>query len=568
MGAFRVIEFDAEDAYFGTYKMRMPVFDEMYKGGATVIANLSGDIEAIRDDLKYYGFGDDFMSLFPDIIFDRTAIGSPPNYDAAAVLSYVYPNMATNSIAQSTTLAPNVKVFGHTVTLPIELVVQNNMTELHIHGDIDSYGILKVCKLDWQGGQIYGFVIDIYGCYTSQLNGNKFNITENNSYAASLHISVYAVGNDLYTGQIIIYGSSNPFGNLLKESLNGNEADDAEQDSDDPYDDGGDSDGGGGGGSYDDDSDDVDFPDLPEISAVDTGFISLYVPSVTQMKDLANYMWNNNAFDIATFKKLFADPMDCVIGLSIVPYAVPSSGAVSVNVGNIPTGISMNKASAQFFALDCGSINLEEYFGSYLDYSPYTSITIFLPFIGYRELKIDECMAAKPGMTIHLKYYIDILSGSCTALIKCGRSMMYQFQGHCSIEIPFTGVEWGNAIKSAIDGATAIGNLVAEKGNPINEIGGLANSVMGCKPQVERSGHIGSAGGLLAGKHPYLIITRPRQCKPANQNKYLGYPSFVTRNLGVISGFTRMEELRLNNISCTDEEMEEIRTLLEEGVIL
>ena len=145
---------------------------------------------------------------------------------------------------------------------------------------------------------------------------------------------------------------------------------------------------------------------------------------------------------------------------------------------------------------------------------------------------------------------------------------MFQFQGQCSVEIPFTGVEWGNAIKAATDAACAIGNLAAEKGNPINEIGGLANSVMGCKPVIERSGHIGSAGGLIAGQHPYLIITRPRQCKPKNQNHYLGYPAFITENFGSISGFTQIEECRLNNIKCNDEEMEEIMRLLKEGVIL
>lgn len=572
MGFCRVIEFDAENSFIGNYKFRMPVIPADYHGTpSTVIAEDGHEsIEDVIADLEYYGVGDSFISLFTDLRMNNIPTGNPRiGYEPNFLLHQIYPSIANVICPDAETLSNSIKIFDRTLILPIVAGPNNEYGSYYTtYQDGDAYLMQHSTKLYWSTQYFYGFGISLYGVYSDQLNGNKFDFSGENQDASCLYISVARTTQNTWYYQIIVYGGVYPIGINLKTTLDGHETDDADQDSDDPYDDGGDSGGGGGGGSYDDDSDDVDFPPLPDISATDTGFVSLYVPSATQLKDLANYMWNNNLFDIDSFKKLFADPMDCVIGLSIVPYAVPTSGAVIVNVGNIPTGISMNKASAQFFILDCGSINISEYFGSYLDYAPYTNIQIFLPYIGYRELKIDECMAAKPGMAVHLKYYIDILSGACTALIKCGRSMMFQFQGHCSVEIPFTGVEWGNAIKSAIDGACAVGNLAAENGNPINEVGALANSVMGSKPSIERSGHIGSAGGLIAGQHPYLIITRPRQCKPKNQNHYLGYPAFITENFGGISGFTQIEECRLNGIKCNDEEMEEIMRLLKEGVIL
>ena len=56
----------------------------------------------------------------------------------------------------------------------------------------------------------------------------------------------------------------------------------------DPYSPGGDSGTGGGTGSFDGTGDNIDFPSLPTLSAVDTGFITLFNPSSAQLKSLAN----------------------------------------------------------------------------------------------------------------------------------------------------------------------------------------------------------------------------------------------------------------------------------------
>ena len=579
MGFFRVLEFPAEDSYFGSYKLRIPVVDDSYKGTTTTVE--SGSVESLDDliaNLEYAGFGSSLIDLFTDLRYNNKSIGDPPGYKPNFLLHQVYPNVQASLYNDNTQVTGSLKLWDNLVNIPTNVKFtknnQNIVTDIDFaaHYQDDSNILRHEINLAWRNDYFYWFDIIIAGVYTSNLNGNKFDFSEENPTCPLITIHVARDREDPpdWFYSIIISGIAWGVGLDLKQSMDGNETDDAEQDSDDPYDDGGDSGSGGGGGSFDDDSDDVDFPPLPDISAADTGFVSLYVPTAVQIKDLANYMWNNILFDISAFKKLFADPMDCVIGLSIVPYAVPTSGAVNVAVGNIPTGISMNKASGQFFELDCGSIDISEYFGSYLDYAPYTSIQIYLPFIGYRDLKIDECIGPKPGLKVHLKYHIDILSGSCVARIKCGSSMMYQYQGHCSVEIPFTGVEYANMIKSSIDATTAIANISAGSGNINNELGSVANAVMSCKPLVERSGKIGSSGGLMAGQHPYLIITRPRQCKPENQNHYLGYPAFITENIGglVGKGYSSFEAFRLNNIKCNDEEMEEIMALLKEGVIL
>lgn len=333
----------------------------------------------------------------------------------------------------------------------------------------------------------------------------------------------------------------------------------------DPYKNGGASGTGGGTGSFDGTGDDINFPSLPTLSAVDSGFITLFNPSVAQLKSLSNYMWSD-LFDINTWKKIFADPMDAILGMSIVPVAVPDGGSAEVKVGNISTGISMNRAARQYVEVDCGTLNVNEYWGSYLDYDPYTKVEIYLPYIGTHPLATDDIM----NKSVHVKYHIDILSGACCAYVKCGGSVMYSFVGQCSCSIPITGNDWTNVINGALSIAASIGTMVATGGAsaPMSVSTIASTAVNSMKPSVEKSGSMGGMGGMMGVQTPYLILTRPRQALPARQNTFMGYPSFITMKLSDCSGYTEIESVHLENIPATEQELSEIETLLKGGVIL
>lgn len=334
-------------------------------------------------------------------------------------------------------------------------------------------------------------------------------------------------------------------------------------DSDDPYDD--DSDDGGGNGS-DDGDDNIDIPNLPDLSAVDTGFINLFTPSIPQIKALARFMWSTDFFD--NIIKLWTDPMQVILGLSIVPVTVPTAGAAEVTVGNVSTGVSMNKASSQYVSVDCGSIKVNEYYGSYLDYAPYTKISIYLPYCGTHALDCDEVM----NETLHVVYHVDILSGACVAFIKVGNKVLYTFTGNCATNIPVTGENFSRMVTGAINATAMLGATALSGGAaaPITAAGlaSTAATVMTSKPDVEHSGSVSGSTGLLAIQKPYLIRERPRACVPRYQNKFLGYPSFTYKKLSDLSGYTEVEEIHLEKMTCTEAEAEEIIDLLEKGVIL
>lgn len=335
----------------------------------------------------------------------------------------------------------------------------------------------------------------------------------------------------------------------------------------DPYTPGGETEEGGGTGDFDNTGDAIEAPQPPTLTVDNTGFISLYNPSIIQLRDLATYLWSAN-FDIDTFKKIFSDPISTILGLTIVPVAPGLDGSRTVVLGNVSTGITMPKISNQYIRFDCGTLNVNEYWGGYLDYSPYTRAEIYLPFIGTKPINVDDIM----GKAVHLVYNIDLLSGACCAMLECGGTTLYSFVGQCASSVPVTGRDMTQVINGILSVVGAGAGAFVATGNAgaaaVSAIGSLASNVTNMKPRVEKSGSMGGAAGMLGVRVPYLIITRPRQALPAAQGMYTGYPSYISDVLGNFSGYTEVQTIHLRETSATEAERAEIVRLLKEGVII
>ena len=316
---------------------------------------------------------------------------------------------------------------------------------------------------------------------------------------------------------------------------------------------------------------------LPDVSNL--GFVKIYSPTSTELNSLATYMWSN-AFDLNTLKKIFANPIDSVISLGVVPISIPSGGSSHIFIGNIDTGINCTIAGQQYIDVDCGTIEVEEFYGSFMDYSPYTKCEIYLPFIGYKTLDVDMIMRK----SINVTYRVDILTGSCVANVVCNNSVIAQYVGNCLIVSPFTGSNF-NAVFSGLVSLTQAGlgvisggvlagatggilnGVVQGIGSTVNQAGSIVGDIMSTKPQIEKSGAISSHSGLLGVLTPHLIITRPRTVVPENQNVLNGYPCLAFKNFSELSGFTVVQQTNLKGIPCSEAELQKITNLLYQGVV-
>ena len=320
-------------------------------------------------------------------------------------------------------------------------------------------------------------------------------------------------------------------------------------------------------------SDPIPDPEAPDIDAITTGLLTVFKPSISQIQALGNYLWSN-AFDVNTLKKLFSDPMEAIIGVSIVPINPPAAGSKSVKIGDVDTGISMPYISRQFVEKDLGTITIDPYIGSFMDYAPYTKIDIYLPYVGFRTLDPADVM----GCTLNIKYIIDVITGGCNAVINVsGKGAIYQFNGSCIANIPLSAINYSGAIQNAVSAigsgiTTAVG--VASGQAPLAAMGvaGLAtqaaNTAVNTKEHIQRSGSMGGAAGLCSVQFPYVVIERPRLSTPAGYNRFIGNTLNVTMKLQDCHGLTMVESIHLDNVLCTDEERNELLNLLKEGVIL
>ena len=336
----------------------------------------------------------------------------------------------------------------------------------------------------------------------------------------------------------------------------------------------------GGTGNFDSHSDNIVIPNINTLPDIRTkNFIKIYTPTDTELYNLATYLWGNT-FDISQLKKLFANPFDTIISLSLVPVTIPTSGNTTVKIGNIDSGISVAIAGQQYIDVDCGYIDIAEFWGAYLDYAPYTKIDLFLPFIGYKTLNTDEVMRGK----LYIKYRIDILTGACVAFLYNDIAVLYQYVGNCSLQIPITAADYTQTIQSLLSLANTginvlsggvvagvrggvLNGVVQTVGNMANQSGAILSDIANTKPTIERSGGLTTFAGVLGLQKPYLTITRPKATIPDNQNRLMGYPSQTYVNFSQLSGFTMIENCNFKGGVCTDKEKEEILNLLYQGVI-
>jgi len=352
-------------------------------------------------------------------------------------------------------------------------------------------------------------------------------------------------------------------------------------DPDDPYQPGGTTTPGGGQGSFDRSSDPIDVPGMPSLSAIDTGFVSLWRPSTTELINLHNYMWSN-AFDLESFKKIFANPIDAIMGFGIIPLNPVTGAERTLKIGNIDTGVNVTPITEQYYQVDCGTLYLDNYFDTYLEFEPYSTLEIFLPFCGCMQLSADDFYRRKKeypgGGKINVKYNVDILSGSCVAFISCydangATTMTYEFSGNLLTQIPITGNDFSGLYNAVlgIAGNVVSGVAHAATGNAAGILGDVVNAahnVTSAKPSINRSGTIGGSYGLLANRKPFLIRNIPREAAAWAQNTFQGYPSHITTAIKSINGYTEFEKVYTDNIPASDNELKEIVQILETGVIL
>lgn len=312
------------------------------------------------------------------------------------------------------------------------------------------------------------------------------------------------------------------------------------------------------------------LPVVPLPSTVASNkLFTVYNPSASELNSLGAYLWDSSI--IASIRDIWQNPLDGIISL-IQVYAAPStSGSHNIILGFLDSGVSANVVSNQFVTVDCGTVSVPEDKSNATDYAPYTSLHLYLPFVGIVELDTNECM----NSTIGVKYKIDVYTGTCLATVSVTRTkdmpnspILYTYSGNCSQQIPLTSGNATGMLTALIGGITA-GLSVASGGG----FGLMAGAQIATQTltremfHVSHSGNLSANAGIMGRKKPYLIIGRRHGYDANNYSSLYGFPANKTIVLGNHTGYVKVKHCFLKT-SATQPEHDEIMSLLRNGVIL
>lgn len=131
--------------------------------------------------------------------------------------------------------------------------------------------------------------------------------------------------------------------------------------------------------------------------------------------------------------------------------------------------------------LDLGEYTIDRFYNDFRDYAPFTKVEMFVPFCGWVPLP-SHVMGNKISGTL----IIDIISATCKAVIKCGKTVVAEAAGVCGLDVPFVAENVGMKMAAIASSMTSYGK--AASGAVGTVAAGVAGTAVG-----------GAAGGAIAG---------------------------------------------------------------------
>lgn len=301
-------------------------------------------------------------------------------------------------------------------------------------------------------------------------------------------------------------------------------------------------------------------PKNPTDSVTSSKLFTVYNPTADQIDALGGYLWGESI--AGTLASIFTNPLNAIISLHCIYCEPDVIGTKEIRLGYLASGVSAKYVVSQYKEVDCGTIRIPEYYGDCRDYSPYTTINLFLPFIGFRPIKVDDVM----GSELSIKYFVDVYTGTCLACVSVNKGgviqLTYNFDGNCSVMLPLTSGSWANM---TVGLATALTSMIV---NPVAGALQLPNAVHN-GISMSSQGQLGCNAGAMGRKKPYVVVTNTQAYDAVGYNELYGYPANILTKLSQLEGYTKVKEVHVENVNnATVDEKNEIERLLKSGVII
>ena len=318
---------------------------------------------------------------------------------------------------------------------------------------------------------------------------------------------------------------------------------------------------------------DLNKPTLSNVNVFNRSF----AVTSNNVRQLADFLWNADETKFQEIVKGLAlmgeNPMNGIIDLRLFPFNVAlknsATQAEPIIIGRTNTGINGIKLTENVNSLiDLGECTFFEKFKNFLDFEPYTTAQLYIPYIGVVPVSTAEFM----GHKISAKMLVDYTTGAGTAIVfKDDIPFIYK-NGVVGITIPMTGNDSasyantvvGNVVNGAIGGISSIasGNIGGVVSSAEKLYSGFATGT-----NYQTASASAPAISTWQPQKCYFIIDRPVLNVPDNYGRTVGYACEQTGKLSDFKGFTIVSNPEIS-FKCTEAEKTMLSQLLTSGVFV
>ena len=274
-----------------------------------------------------------------------------------------------------------------------------------------------------------------------------------------------------------------------------------------------------------------------------------------------------------------ANPFASIISLKQYPFdlSLPTistweNEAIVLDKWN--TGLVGRRLVEQNMLRTIGSYKIEKKYDSFLDYEPFTTAEIYVPMCGRANLPLNYIM----GKTIIVYFASDIENGGCKAIVKCDE-ISAELSGTFSEDVSLTAENVGmRRLEMAYTGSSILASAVGAVASAgTGESTGIAYSTInGVKSLIDFVSVYNGNYSVIKGESTpkvnfnnvskcYIKISRPVVELPENYGKVHGFVINKKLNLSNLDGYTICSNVELDGLSCTENEKETLKGIMESG---
>ena len=357
----------------------------------------------------------------------------------------------------------------------------------------------------------------------------------------------------------------------------------------------------GGLGSRINTSDKIDFPDIDAVnqasviqSNTDAHGIHIYALSFADVSSLFDELWSLKITNL--FKNNIFNPLQGIVAIHKMccDQSGISVASNKMKLAGCTMSTTARHCSTQFVKTVFPAIEIPYYTRSFLDYAPFTSMSIHLPFIGI--VPIDPSLVV--GGRIQVCYIFDRIQGNCTATLKYfdkfgNEDIIGSYAGNCAYQSIISGNDNGfPAIRGAVSGAIStvsgfssantrasiVEDLTKQDAAKTTAKNSLIGSIIGgtwdvlTAPRTEKSaGSLASNAAALGCTDLYVMITYPQDVNMTDESgnyreNLYGVSAASGGKVSDYSGSLVAGIVHANIETATEQEKEEIETLVAKGV--